>query len=53
VIFAHGSDNDARPDAFERIDYGGVANVLRALDGRLPRIVLQYLLRHAPGSLLQ
>ena len=41
VIFAHGSDNDARPDAFERIDYGGVANVLRALDGRRPRIVLQ------------
>ena len=32
VIFAHGSDRDVRPDAFERIDYGGVAHVLRALD---------------------
>src|SRR6202043_3474177 len=40
VIFTHGSDHDARPDAFERIDYGGVAQVLRALDGRRPRIVL-------------
>ena len=40
VIFAHGSDRDVRPDAFERIDYGGVAHVLRALDGRRPRIVL-------------
>ncbi len=40
VIFAHGSDNDARPDAFERIDYGGVEHVLRALDGRHPRVVL-------------
>jgi len=25
VIFAHGSDQDARPGAFARIDYGGVA----------------------------
>jgi len=40
VIFAHGSDQDARPGAFARIDYGGVAQVLRALDGRRPRIVL-------------
>jgi len=40
VIFAHGSDRDVRPDAFERIDYGGVAHLLRALDGRRPRIVL-------------
>ena len=40
VIFAHSSDHDARPDAFERIDYGGVAQVLRALDGRRPQIVL-------------
>jgi uncharacterized protein YbjT (DUF2867 family) len=40
VIFAHGSDHDARPDSFERIDYGGVAHLLRALDGRRPRIVL-------------
>ena len=40
MVFAHGSDHDARPDAFERIDYGGVAQVLRALEGRGPRIVL-------------
>ncbi|MET9141984.1 SDR family oxidoreductase [Streptomyces parvulus] len=41
VIFVHGSDDDARPESFERIDYGGVANVLRALGTRRPRIVLQ------------
>ncbi|MFI1470526.1 SDR family oxidoreductase [Streptomyces wuyuanensis] len=41
VIFVHGSDDDARPESFERIDYGGVENVLRALGDRRPRIVLQ------------
>ncbi|QKW08232.1 SDR family oxidoreductase [Streptomyces sp. NA04227] len=41
VIFVHGSDDDSRPDSFERIDYGGVLNVLRALGDRRPRIVLQ------------
>ncbi|GGT10086.1 SDR family oxidoreductase [Streptomyces chromofuscus] len=41
VIFVHGSDDDARPESFERIDYGGVSNVLRALGERRPRIVLQ------------
>ncbi|MEV5978420.1 SDR family oxidoreductase [Streptomyces sp. NPDC052114] len=40
VIFVHGSDDDGRPESFERIDYGGVAHILGALDGRRPRIVL-------------
>ncbi|MGW5000193.1 SDR family oxidoreductase [Streptomyces hydrogenans] len=41
VVFVHGSDDDGRPESFERVDYGGVANVLTALGGRRPRIVLQ------------
>ncbi|MBD0670201.1 SDR family oxidoreductase [Streptomyces sp. CBMA156] len=41
VVFVHGSDDDARPDSFERVDYGGVAHVLAALGDRRPRIVLQ------------
>jgi uncharacterized protein YbjT (DUF2867 family) len=41
VIFAHGSDADSRHDAVQRIDYGGVANTLKALGYRRPRIVLQ------------
>ncbi|MPY35725.1 SDR family oxidoreductase [Streptomyces adustus] len=41
VIFVHGSDDDVRPESFERIDYGGVAGVLGALGSRRPRIVLQ------------
>ncbi|MET8811704.1 SDR family oxidoreductase [Streptomyces sp. NPDC004549] len=41
VIFVHGSDDDSRPESFERIDYGGVANILTALGNRRPRIVLQ------------
>lgn len=35
IVFTHGSDSDGRSDAFERIDYGGVANTLEALNGRL------------------
>ncbi|WP_432017195.1 SDR family oxidoreductase [Streptomyces hydrogenans] len=41
VVFVHGSDDDGRPESFERVDYGGVANVLTALGSRRPRIVLQ------------
>ncbi len=41
VIFVHGSDDDSRPESFEHIDYGGVANLLGALGERRPRIVLQ------------
>ncbi|MCU1533020.1 MAG: NAD-dependent epimerase/dehydratase [Arthrobacter sp.] len=40
ILFTHGSDSDGRSDSARRIDYGGVANTLRALDGRRPRIAL-------------
>jgi uncharacterized protein YbjT (DUF2867 family) len=36
IVFTHGSGSGA----YEQVDYGGVANVLRALDGRTPRIAL-------------
>jgi uncharacterized protein YbjT (DUF2867 family) len=36
VLFTHGGPGS--PDTARRIDYGGVANVLHALDGRTPRI---------------
>jgi uncharacterized protein YbjT (DUF2867 family) len=38
VVFTHGGNGS--PDAARRIDYGGVAAVLRALDGRTPRLAL-------------
>jgi uncharacterized protein YbjT (DUF2867 family) len=38
IVFTHGGNGS--PDEARRIDYGGVANVLRALDGRTPRIAL-------------
>src|SRR5688572_18408985 len=38
VVLTH--DEDGRPDTARRIDDGGVANVLHALGGRRPRIVL-------------
>jgi uncharacterized protein YbjT (DUF2867 family) len=38
VVFTHGGDGS--PDAARRIDYGGVANVLQALNGRTPRLAL-------------
>jgi hypothetical protein len=53
VIFVHGSDGDQRADSAERIDYGSVANVMRALDGRRPRIVLMTTFSSPTGSLLQ
>lgn len=40
IVFTHGSDGDGRRDAAQRIDYGGVLNVLTALGGRRVRIVL-------------
>ena len=39
IVFTHGSDGDGKAGA-ERIDYGGVRNVLAALDGRSARIAL-------------
>jgi uncharacterized protein YbjT (DUF2867 family) len=38
VVFTHGGNGS--PDQARRIDYGGVANVLQALDGPKPRIAL-------------
>src|SRR3954471_20091427 len=38
VVFTHGGNGS--PDAARRIDYGGVAAVLQALDGRKPRLAL-------------
>jgi uncharacterized protein YbjT (DUF2867 family) len=38
VVFTHGGNGS--PDQARRIDYGGVAAVLHALDGRQPRIAL-------------
>jgi uncharacterized protein YbjT (DUF2867 family) len=40
IVFTHGSDSDGRSDSASRIDYGGVANTLHALNGRRPRIAL-------------
>ena len=39
VIFTHGSDGGGKSTA-EQVDYGGVRNVLQALDGRPVRIAL-------------
>ncbi|GAA4552929.1 SDR family oxidoreductase [Amycolatopsis samaneae] len=41
IVFVHGSDADSRADSVRRVDYGGVVNVLRALDGAKARLVLQ------------
>jgi uncharacterized protein YbjT (DUF2867 family) len=38
IVFTHGGNGS--PDAARRIDYGGVAAVLQALDGRKPRLAL-------------
>jgi len=38
IVFTHGGNGS--PDQARRIDYGGVANVLHALDRRTPRIAL-------------
>ena len=37
-VFTHGGNGT--PEAARRMDYGGAANVLRALEGRRPRIAL-------------
>jgi uncharacterized protein YbjT (DUF2867 family) len=39
-ILAHGSGGDPRPDARAHVDYGGVRNILHALDGARPRVAL-------------
>ena len=40
VVLTHGSGNDTRPDARAHVDYGGVRNILPALDGARPRVAL-------------
>jgi uncharacterized protein YbjT (DUF2867 family) len=39
IVFTHGSDGGGKSGA-ERVDYGGVRNVLTALDGRSVRVAL-------------
>lgn len=39
IVFTHGSTGGGKPGS-ENVDYGGVRNVLAALDGRRPRIAL-------------
>ncbi|MEU9314083.1 SDR family oxidoreductase [Streptomyces sp. NPDC048256] len=54
MVLAHGSGGDARPDARAHVDYGGVRNLLRVLDGARPRVALMtsiYATRSAvPGA---
>ena len=40
IVLTLGSDGDPRRDSTRLVDYGGVANVLRALGSRRPRIAL-------------
>ncbi|MGW1027862.1 SDR family oxidoreductase [Streptomyces sp. NPDC002577] len=40
IVLTHGSGGDPRPDARAHVDYGGVRNILRALDGAQPRVAL-------------
>ncbi|MEU9288287.1 SDR family oxidoreductase [Streptomyces sp. NPDC048275] len=40
LVLTHGSGGDPRPDARAHVDYGGVRNILRALDGAQPRVAL-------------
>lgn len=40
LVLTHGSGADSRPDARAHVDYGGVRNILQALDGARPRVAL-------------
>ncbi|WP_234336956.1 SDR family oxidoreductase [Streptomyces xylophagus] len=40
IVLTHGSERDGRPDARAHVDYGGVRNILQALDGARPRVAL-------------
>ncbi|MER5805634.1 SDR family oxidoreductase [Streptomyces mirabilis] len=40
IVLTHGSGGDPRPDARAHVDYGGVRNILKALDGAQPRVTL-------------
>jgi uncharacterized protein YbjT (DUF2867 family) len=40
IVLTYGSGGDSRPDARTHVDYGGVRNILQALDGARPRVAL-------------
>ncbi|MEV2193608.1 SDR family oxidoreductase [Streptomyces phaeochromogenes] len=40
IVLTHGSGSDSRADARAYVDYGGVRNILQALDGAQPRVAL-------------
>jgi uncharacterized protein YbjT (DUF2867 family) len=40
IVLTHGSGGDSRSDARAHVDYGGVLNILRALDDARPRVAL-------------
>jgi uncharacterized protein YbjT (DUF2867 family) len=40
IVLTHGSGSDSRADARAHVDYGGVRNILQALDGARPRVAL-------------
>lgn len=40
IVLTHGSGGDSRADARAHVDYGGVRNILEALDGARPRVAL-------------
>ncbi|WP_405522648.1 SDR family oxidoreductase [Streptomyces canus] len=40
IVLTHGSGSDSRTDARAHVDYGGVRNILQALDGARPRVAL-------------
>ena len=40
LVLTHGSGGDSRQDARAHVDYGGVRNILEALDGARPRVAL-------------
>ncbi|WP_198655508.1 SDR family oxidoreductase [Streptomyces geranii] len=40
ILLTHGSGSDTRRDARAHVDYGGVLNILQALDGAKPRVAL-------------
>ncbi|MFE5399063.1 NAD(P)H-binding protein [Streptomyces sp. NPDC056568] len=50
VVLTRGSGGDPRPDAQERIDHGGLRNLLTALDGARPRITLMTSLHATRGD---
>jgi uncharacterized protein YbjT (DUF2867 family) len=48
IVFTHGAAGG--PNAHQLVDYGGVANTLRALDGRRPRMALMTSITAVPDA---